>query len=767
MHSPPDDVRDANRRAARRRWAALLVPVLVVATAAVPGSAQAQPVGAGVPVMFNLTDNNDAWFDTGVNLFGTRALGVAVTPRTRLLDLPLDSLPLLNSNLGNLTNLPIVGGEAPLLGSLGVDLNSLLNLDALNAAIDAAGGALGFLNPTVQRAKQQVNQFRTQLAGQSANEAVALSSLPVGIDLMRTLADLQALAPKDLSLIPKAKFKVAAPAAASSHSVTSIIWPVGATPLDQSSAFIGDVETSLVEPGLYAWACKIHPYMLGAVVVDDPLTPGLDFGKKLNVAVKGGMVVPSSADVVQQLVQKFFRITVPDNWQTFSNTEAKQWNPHYPPAPILMYDAAEQPVLVPLLDSFYNSKFSEGVTLPALNQRPSVPGVGEVWIDTQMEGYAGKVKSGAATKVDVVNWTVARKVALPQINMNNPHNMWSDRAGQYIYQTEWFSDRLTVFNRTTGQLVRTIQVGPDPSHVMTRTDTDQLHVAINAGNAVVELSPGATQIDRRIMVQGPGQTPAHPHAHWMSHDARYMVTPNVNHHDSTLVDVPTGSIQKMQTEQLPIATGMMPDASKYYVANFLGQSVSCISITAAACKSDAGASVGYKAINLWSNYDPISGATTGGTFGGLPIQLPVSPDGQALLVANTLTSSITVIDPDTDKIVKYLPCDSGCHGINYGAKRGGGYYAYVSSKFANTLAVVDPDPNGDGNPADAAIVGKMVLDGAPGTISDDTVVKYNGMGGQGVFPYPIVYNGWVQNAPADMAAQLTCAQLNPINTGGC
>jgi DNA-binding beta-propeller fold protein YncE len=766
MHSPPDDVRAARRRAARRRWASLLVPVLAIAAIAVPAPARATPVGVGIPVAFHLTDNQGAWFDTGTTLFGTKSLGVAVTPRTRLLDLPLDSLPLLNTNVGDLLNLPIVDGDAPLLGSLGVDLNALLNLDVLNEAIDDAGGTLGFLNPTVQRAKQQVTQLKTQLAGRNANEAVALSSLPVGLDLMRTLADLGALAPRDLSLTPKATFKVAAPQASSSHSVTSLIWPVGATAFDQSSAFIGDVETSLAEPGLYAWACKIHPYMLGAVVVDDPLTPGLDFGKKLNVAVKGGMVVPSSSDVVQQLVQKFFRITAPDNWQTFSNTEAKAWNPSYPPAPILMYDAAEQPVLVPLLDAYYESKFSEGVTLPALTQRPSVPGVGELCVDTQMEQYAGKSKSGAATKVDVVNWTVARKVALPQINLNNPHNMWTDRAGQYIYQTEWFSDRLTVFNRSNGQLVRTIQVGPDPSHVMTRTDTDQLHVAINAGNSVVELSPGATGIDRRILVQGPGQTPAHPHAHWMSSDAKTMVTPNVNHHDSTMVDVPTGNITKMQTEQLPIATGMMPDNSKYYVANFLGQSVSCISLVGSSCRSDTGSPVAYKAINLWANYDPVSGATSG-SMGGLPIQLPVSPDGQYLLVANTLTSNITVVDTETDKIVKTLPCDSGCHGINFGAKRGGGYYAYVSSKFANTLAVVDGDPNGDGNPADAAVVGKMVLNSAPGTITDDTVTAYNGMGGQGVLPYPIVYNGWVQNAPADMANQLTCAQLNPMNTGVC
>lgn len=39
---------------------------------------------------------------------------------------------------------------------------------------------------------------------------------------------------------------------------------------------------------------------------------------------------------------------------------------------------------------------------------------------------------------------------------------------------------------------------------MTRVDTDQVHVSINGEDDVVELSPGAKQIDRRIAIQYPG-----------------------------------------------------------------------------------------------------------------------------------------------------------------------------------------------------------------------------------------------------------------------
>jgi hypothetical protein len=207
-------------------------------------------------------------------------------------------------------------------------------------------------------------------------------------------------------------------------------------------------------------------------------------------------------------------------------------------------------------------------TLPAANKKPGTPGIGEVWVDTEMEEDAGKTKVGSATRVNTQSWAVERKVSLPQVNMNNPHNMWTDKAEKVISQTEWFNNKLDVFDRQSGAFIRQIEVGPDPSHVMTRTDTDQLHVALNGGGAVMELAPGATKIDRRIPVELPGEKIAHPHAHWMSGDGTTMVTPNVNLYNASVVDIRSGTMRHEQTGELPIATGMTADASKAYQADF-------------------------------------------------------------------------------------------------------------------------------------------------------------------------------------------------------
>ncbi|WP_041354849.1 hypothetical protein [Nitrosococcus halophilus] len=61
-----------------------------------------------------------------------------------------------------------------------------------------------------------------------------------------------------------------------------------------------------------------------------------------------------------------------------------------------------------------------------------------------------------------------------------------------------------------------------------------------------------------------------------------------------------------------------------------------------------------KNINLLADYDPVSGEFSDNdgnekiALGGLPIQTPVSPDGEYVVTANTLTATITIVDTETD-----------------------------------------------------------------------------------------------------------------------
>jgi len=282
---------------------------------------------------------------------------------------------------------------------------------------------------------------------------------------------------------------------------------------------------------------------------------------------------------------------------------------------------------------------------------------------------------------------------------------------------------------------------------------------------VAEFAPLASGFDflRNIPMGGPNDH-VHPHAHWMSHDGTMMVTPNEDADNSSLYYFPTDILQQTTTTgHMPIATGMMPDSSKYYVANFADNTVSVITIDPNTHVPSAPVTIDLLPP---SNYSPSTGPL-GGPIGGLPIQTPVSPDGKFVLTANTLTATLTVIDTKTDTVVGMIPCDPGCHGVQFGAKRGGGYYAYVSSKFSNRLLVIDMDQVVAGH-FDQAIAGSILLahEHGRGAAMDGTVSDYAGMGGQGVLPIPVVYNGWVQQLPPHYLHQLTPKQRNPIGPIG-
>jgi hypothetical protein len=529
----------------------------------------------------------------------------------------------------------------------------------------------------------------------------------------------------------------------------------------------GSDKVVLRTPGLYVFTCKIHPYMFGAVIVNDPTTDGLDLSDYVTLVhlqvpnTTTWNALPTTSNLAARLLRTFFIATNPSNWLDY-----RVPGPYHisypgedPNNPVYVLATGGARVNLHTYLSAVVGIENDAAKASLFNPAPGKEAVGEIWVDTQFEKTASKSKPGTATAIDGTTWQIKRKVALPEINMNNPHNMWTDRNQNLIYQTQWFDSKLAVFDRETGRYINNIEVGESPSHVMTRVDTDQLHVALNGSpnnDSVVELAPLANGVQGRINI-GRGN----PHAHWMSHDGHTMVTPNAFSADSTQYDFLTNIPTIRQAGNLPIATGMTPDSSKYYVANLLDSSITVISTTNGPIGS----------IDLIKGYNAVNGNITGTEFGGaLPIQTPVAPDGKSMVTANTLTGTIAIVDtrhlvnnlpnPNEDKVVAMLPCDPGCHGVQYGAKQGGGYYAYVSSKFSNALIVVDPDINGDGDPKDADIVGRILLAGP--AASDDAVTGLAGMGGQGILTIPVVYNGWVQNLPQNWACKLSGPQLNPI-----
>ena len=357
------------------------------------------------------------------------------------------------------------------------------------------------------------------------------------------------------------------------HTVTSFVYPKGAMnmPFDEITAYAGGGIVKLDHPGLYVFGCKLHPFMLGAVIADDPSTEGLDLGDEITLI--NGITVPTSSDLATRLLKAFFTFTATNNWQDYtsssssSSSPSNPWHISYPDVDVRITNGT----VVNLKDTL-ESRYGQNITLDKL-KKPAISGVGEVWIDTQFEKTASKTKPGTASAVNATTWEVTKKVALPEINMNNAHNMWTDKDQNLIYATQWFDNKTSIFDRNTGKLVKNIEVGHDPSHVMTSPKTDELMIALHGEQGVALLGPKGESIKKVIPMQFPGQDPSHPHGHWMSD--RYMVTPDEFTGPATIYDMMEDKIAgKVKTGHSPIAIGMTPDGSKSYVADFFDSTVS-------------------------------------------------------------------------------------------------------------------------------------------------------------------------------------------------
>jgi hypothetical protein len=93
------------------------------------------------------------------------------------------------------------------------------------------------------------------------------------------------------------------------HTTTSLLWPLTSAgddadnmPFDQAAAFRGAQSVTLNTPGLYVFVCKLHPFMLAAVIVDDGNTEGLDLGEQIRLV--NGLTVPTLSDLGVAAVER-------------------------------------------------------------------------------------------------------------------------------------------------------------------------------------------------------------------------------------------------------------------------------------------------------------------------------------------------------------------------------------------------------------------------------------------------------------------------------
>ena len=71
---------------------------------------------------------------------------------------------------------------------------------------------------------------------------------------------------------------------------------------------------------------------------------------------------------------------------------------------------------------------------------------------------------------------------------------------------------------------------------------------------------------------------------------------------------------------------------------------------------------------------------------GLPVDVKLSPNGRVFFVANQGTGGVSVVDPTSMRVVKFIPTGLGAHGMAISRDT---TKLYVTDRLAGTIAVID------------------------------------------------------------------------------
>lgn len=432
---------------------------------------------------------------------------------------------------------------------------------------------------------------------------------------------------------------------------------------------------------------QVTAAMGGVDLIDDPVWFSPD-----SLSVSTGSTVPFRCMMNCDTAHTVTSIAGPVSFDSGVFGPMQSWNYTFNKSGLYEYICAIHP--------YMHGYVAVGVAAPAPRQwppnvawgsKPTTPGVGEIWVDTQFEQIPGKDDPGSIQVIDAATWTLKRKIPIG----NNPHNNWLGLGDRYMVQTSWHGNYFSVVDTTNGNIVVNARtIGKAPAHVMSKPDGSKFYMTVNGENWVGIINPSNWSVEGKIT------TALGPHGIWISPDGTRALTADALSNKASILDLTTNKeIAQIPVGRLPLAASLTRDGKKGYISNALAGSVSVIDM------------VNKRLLKTIS-------------VGSVPVQVPVSPDNKYVVVALTGSAKVAIIAVATDTVVKTLSASSGAHGVAYGAKQGGGYYAYVTNKYADHLTVIDLTT--------LTKAGDVPLDISNG----------RGTGGQGLLVKPNPYSEW-------------------------
>ncbi|WP_372463361.1 YVTN family beta-propeller repeat protein [Actinospica acidithermotolerans] len=232
----------------------------------------------------------------------------------------------------------------------------------------------------------------------------------------------------------------------------------------------------------------------------------------------------------------------------------------------------------------------------------------------------------------------------------------NDPSFVYVPNTE--SNTVSVIDPATYKVVRTVEVGEQPQHVVPGWDLKMLWVNNDQGNSLTPIDPATGRFGTPVAVHDPYNlyfTPDGRSAMVMAEADRQIVfrDPHTMAVQDTL-DVPCAGVNHVD---------FSPDGS-YFIASceFSGQLL----------KVDTAKRTLLGVVDLG--------------HGAMPQDVKISPDGSVWYVADMTANGVWTLDGDRFKVTGFIPTGAGAHGLYVSRDSKD---LYISNRGEGSISVLD------------------------------------------------------------------------------
>ena len=288
-------------------------------------------------------------------------------------------------------------------------------------------------------------------------------------------------------------------------------------------------------------------------------------------------------------------------------------------------------------------------------------------------------EGGTITKVD----SATNKVLETINDKGEPHNVQVSPDGKVVAYTSAVMDKKEMsqdgmsqdekmgtngsalfYNIDTGKLIKKVEVGKHPAHIVFTENNKYVLVTNNQDNNVSIVDAKTYKLINNISV-GSG-----PHGFRVSKDSKFAYVANMGEDTVSVVDIENNKeLRKIKVGKTPITTGITSDGKTLIVTLNAENSLAIVDLATSKVEKIA--------------------------VGVGPAQTYIESDDRYAFVANQGTekspsSTVSKIDLATKKVVATIKTGKGAHGVVTSPDN---KFVYVTNMYDNTVSVINNTTN--------------------------------------------------------------------------